>query len=78
MPRERAPSSLKERYLLLSADNTHYLPKGKYHCSVDHLFGHFGFSNFVTLNLLTDLLVWWNPKLYLNVAVDIVNYVSFN
>ena len=36
--------------------------KGKFHCTADLLLGLSVFSDFVTLKLSTDLLVWLNPN----------------
>ena len=44
------------------AENTHWLLKGKYHCTADLLFDWCRFSCFVELKLKTDLLVLPNPN----------------
>ena len=44
-------SSKQCKYLNNTAENTHLLCKGKYHCTADLLFDWFGFSCFVELKL---------------------------
>ena len=55
-------SSKKLGAVPLSVFFHHILPKEKYHCTVDLLFGWFGFSSFVTMKLSSHLLVWMNPN----------------
>ena len=57
------PFFLKKRMFKIDRpENTHPHCKGKYHCTVDLLFGWFGFSSFVTMKLSSHLLVWMNPN----------------